>query len=715
MKNKYSIILVNLSNIFTWFFKKYKSYLKTEEMSELAVKKVVIILPILFFTVLSFAQKHIDFVDPFICTSDDHGQTDVAAAVPFGMIKPCPDTNPTGHSGYDYSANKILGFSQTRFSGTGCNGTGGNIRIFPFLQSKESIVPSEELFLKNSEKAIPGFYSVRFINGIEAALTANRQVAYYQFKYPQNGKAGISIDLNSSFTNNISEIHQLDNENILSGSISSSGVCGKGDYTFYYALFIKKSKMKIKDEASKLIFDFNVDTNEIISVYCALSVVSQENAKETLKKGIEIPFNIIKEKAYQSWSDFLDVVDVETSNDTFKRIFYTHLYHIAQSPFIINDENGQYRGDDGKLYQSHQPYFYGWSIWDTFRTKFPLLSFLFPKTYSQLIHSLKLLYIQGKNNWSSNGSPFLNIRTEHSAIVLLEAERKGLLPFSLEEIYPLIKKEIGELSFETPDKILESSYDFWALSEIAKDLGYSEDYKEYRIKAFQYQKIWNQYFNNMDESSDIMHHQGLYEGTLWQYRWFVPFDITGIQKIVGGKQIFEKQLDQFFSNNLFNIGNQPDIQVPYLYAYTSSPWKTQQVISQLLKEPTENWYGTHEKWKVPEIRKIFTDTPKGYISEMDDDAGTMSSWFIWSSIGLYPVFPGDTKLVITTPLFDKTTVNIGDKRLTIVASGLSDENKYIKNIKFNGIKLTSCFIDFNDLVKGGILKLEMGKKTSVGM
>jgi putative alpha-1,2-mannosidase len=180
--------------------------------------------------------------------------------------------------------------------------------------------------------------------------------------------------------------------------------------------------------------------------------------------------------------------------------------------------------------------------------------------------------------------------------------------------------------------------------------------------------------------------------------------------MIGGERKFERQLDYFFNHELFNIGNQPDIQVPYLYAYTNSPWKTQELVHRLLTQPTDNWYGTHDKWKVPEIRKIFTDAPDGFISEMDDDAGTMSSWYVWSALGLYPVFPGDSKMVISTPLFEKTTINFGDNTLVVEAQNLSATNKFIQKARFNDLELNSCFIDFNTLIKGGVLKLELGEK-----
>jgi putative alpha-1,2-mannosidase len=200
----------------------------------------------------------------------------------------------------------------------------------------------------------------------------------------------------------------------------------------------------------------------------------------------------------------------------------------------------------------------------------------------------------------------------------------------------------------------------------------------------------------------------LYEGTLWQYRWFVPFDIVGIQAMMGGKSEFENQLDYFFKNELFNIGNQPDIQVPYLYNYTNSPWKTQQLVDQLLNKETNNWYGTHEKFEKPIVKKIFTATPNGYIKEMDDDAGTMSSWYLWSSMGLYPIFPGSTQLALTAPQFDKITIATKEKPIEIITKGRTSNSIYIQKVTWNNEEINSSIIDFNLISKGGKLQFELG-------
>ncbi len=655
-------------------------------------------------------KQIVDYVDPFICTGSDHGQTDPAAAVPFGMAKPAPDTYPIGHSGYDYDADYILGFSNTRFSGVGCRGVGGNLRILPYLGPKSSH-PNPQIYKKETERAQPGYYAVELGNGIQCELTATRQVAFHKYTFPQSGSAGITVDLQSSLSKFYYEKHHLQKDGVLLGEVSGANVCDKGKYTFYFALATDSGNFDVEEEEAKVIFSFDVDLGQEVQVLCALSTVSSQNALKNLQRVRTMDFEEVKDQARQEWAKNLSVVKVHTENAEHKKLFYTHLYHVLQTPFQIQDGDGSFKGSDGEIHKTDRSnHYHGWSVWDTFRTKMPLLSLLYPEHYKDMVSSIGKLYQQGKPDWATEKEPFITVRTEHSSIVLLEALQKGLLPFDLKSIYPKLLEEAKKLPFKTPDNVLESSYDLWALSQIARELGKKEDYGIYLKKALQYQNTWKDKFRNMGDNSDIMHGDGLYEGTLWQYRWLVPYDIKGIQKMLGGKKVFEEQLDYFFDNELFTIGNQPDIQVPYLYVYTRSPWKTQKLVNRLMTEKTNNWYGTHEKWKTPSTRKIFQATPHGYIREMDDDAGTMSAWFVCSAMGLYPVFPGSTQLALTAPLFEKIAIKTPGQPLQIMTNGFSEENIFIQKVTWNGDEINSSLIDFNLISRGGVLQFELGNK-----
>ncbi|UJH68580.1 GH92 family glycosyl hydrolase [Allomuricauda sp. SCSIO 65647] len=654
--------------------------------------------------------QNVDYVDPFICTGSDHGQTDPAAGVPFGMAKPAPDSHPLGHSGYNFDADEILGFSNTRFSGVGCRGVGGNLRILPYIGSS-SPYPNPRAYKKETERAQAGYYTVELEDGIRCEFTATRQVAFHRYTFPKSETVGLTIDLTSSLSKFYHEKHHIQENGVIMGEISGANVCDKGKYTFYYALATSLKNFNIEEKDGKIFFSFKTPEENEVRVLCAISTVSAQSALKNLQQFHDKSFEEVKRQAHEEWANILSVVEVEGENNVHKKLFYTHLYHVLQTPFQIQDEDGSFRGSDGKIYGTDRAdHYHGWSIWDTFRTKLPLLSLLYPEYYKDMVSAIGKLYQQGKPDWATEKEPFLTVRTEHSGIVVLEAHKKGLLPFSLESIYPHLKEEARQLPFETPDNVLESSYDLWALSQVAREIGKGKEYRKYQKKAINYRKTWKEKFLTMDENSDIMHGDGLYEGTLWQYRWLVPYDIKGIQKLLGGKKVFEEQLDYFFDNELFNIGNQPDIQVPYLYVYTRSPWKTQKLVNRLMTKKTNNWYGTHEKWKTPSTRKIFQATPHGYIREMDDDAGTMSAWFVCSAIGLYPVFPGSTQLALTTPLFQKIAIKTPGKPLQIVTNGFSTENIFIQKVTWNGDEINSSLIDFNMISRGGVLQFELGNK-----
>ena len=190
-----------------------------------------------------------------------------------------------------------------------------------------------------------------------------------------------------------------------------------------------------------------------------------------------------------------------------------------------------------------------------------------------------------------------------------------------------------------------------------------------------------------------MHAQGLYEGTLWQYRWHVPFDIEGLVELTGGVDSFTNQLDYFFDNQLYNHGNQPDLHVPYLYMYSSKPKKADSLIQHILTKESYQWYGTHHKWKKLYVGKIYSATPKGYIPEMDDDDGTMASWYVQSSLGLYPLETGKGTYHIIEPIFDEIKIDVGDGNYFSIekkTSAISSE----KGIFFNRKSVSSKSLNY---------------------
>ncbi len=662
------------------------------------------------YTSLSIAcaqEKLTSYIDPFIGTSDDHGQTDPSANIPFGMVKPGPDTKPAGQSGYNFRADAITGFSQTRVSGVGCKGAGGNLRILPFVNTAHTI----EKIDKNTEVAQAGYYSVQLTNGVKVEVTAGRTSAVYRFTYPKAKKAGLNLDLTSSLAKFHGEKHELINNHTIQGQVQSANTCDMGIYTLYYHIEIDKKEATVAENGGCVGWSFASTKNETVIVRIGLSTVSAFHAQENKKVETDAKtFDHLREAAVDSWERILNTVRIETPDEDLKKSFYTRMYHACQTPFDITDQAMQYRGSDGNIYHTGGSYYHGWSIWDTFRTKDPLMSILFPDRYKKMIGSLIKLYQQGKPDWATDTEPFPTVRTEHSIILLLDALQKGLVDkASVELVFHRILDEAERIPFDSPDKMLERCYDLWAVSQIAKELDLPALAEEFLKKSKEYRPVWTNKFKTMGASADIMHGDGLYEGTLWQYRWLVPHDPDWMIETIGSKEKTIAELDFFFRENLFNMGNQPDIHVPYLYYYLGQPWKAQKKVREILLEPTTNYYGTHDKWKTPYVGKIFKTTPDGYLKEMDDDAGTMSAWFVLSSIGLFPVCPGTPYFWISTPAFDGVSIKVGAGRsFDIQTTKNSSGDTYIQSVSLNGKLLDRSWLTYDEIMNGGKLDIRLG-------
>ncbi|MDQ3535106.1 MAG: glycoside hydrolase family 92 protein [Bacteroidota bacterium] len=408
------------------------------------------------------------------------------------------------------------------------------------------------------------------------------------------------------------------------------------------------------------------------------------------------------------WERKLSKIVVEGEEDN-KKLFYSNLYRAFQAPYNTTSSDGSYRGSDGKIYKADGFTFYqGWSIWDNFRTQLPLLTILEPEISLDICKSLVELYKQGKFRWASTTEPFPTVRTEHSSIVLLDAYKKGITNFNIEAAYHCMLQEVDSLPYASPDNILESSYDYWALSEIAGIIGKENDRKKFLEKANQYKKVWRDKFLVMDTNSDIMHGDGLYEGTLWQYRWFVTWDVPGLMELIGGEEEFVDQLTHFFEKDLYNHGNQPDIHAPFLFNFFDSPWKTQKWVNQILTKDMIQWYGTHDKWDEPYIGKIYKNSPQGYLFEMDEDMGTMSSWYVLSAIGIYPQNVGEPYYHLTSPIFNRLKIETSTNTwFEIQAPAFNDSNFYIDKAILNNTILEKNRISHKTLTEGGFLKLEL--------
>ncbi len=664
--------------------------------------KLALILILITSNISLSSQNCTNYVDLFMCTANDNGQLDPAATVPWGMIKLGPDTDPGNHSGYNYYSTKISGFSHNRIGGVGCSGAGGNLRILPGTGSITGISLS---FKKETEKAAPGYYSVEFENGITAKLTATNQTGFHRYMFPASDSAFLRFDLKSSFADFIAADYEQINERELVVTVSAKNVCNVGRYTVHYHIWCDKNLTAISENDLILTSYFKTMADEQIQLKVTVSPISRDDARAEWESGTrQLTFDQAKDRAAQRWEQLLSRIIVE-GKEEYKTLFYTHLYHTLLNPVQSENREHQFQGTDGNIHTADDYTHYDcWSMWDNFRNKFSLYAIIIPDVSRDIARSLVDLYRFGKPCWSGYYEPVPTVRTEHTVVTLLDLYRRGITDFDISPVYQKLCAEITNQFDKTPDKKLELCYDYWAMAQFAKILDKEDDYQLFMAKAQEYKPVWKKYFLTITDKSDIMHGDGLYEGTLWQYRWHVQFDVHGIIDMIGGKDKYVEQLSYFFDNYLYNHGNQPDIHVPFMFNFGDAPWLTQKWVNEILTKETDQYYGTHEKWDEPYTGRIYKADPEGYIPEMDDDEGTMSGWFVLSSMGMYPVLVGDPVFQMSTPIFEKIVFKLSDeKTFTILTEDFSDTSYYIKSATLSGEPFNQSYITHDQIVNGGTL------------
>jgi putative alpha-1,2-mannosidase len=575
---------------------------------------------------------------------------------------------------------------------------------------------SSVVYDKSTEKAEPGYYRVNFPDpSIRAELTATNGTGWQKFTFMDEGNGWIMIDLSASLEPLLKEEHRIAG-NVVEGSVQAPTNCknDNGVYKFWFNLEIDHAADSVVEKGSVIWYFFRAEKGTTVNVKTSISSISPARAgKDRLAEIGDADFETIRRRATERWDEKLGKIAV-TGNPEYVKLFYTHYYHSMLSPSDISSPSGNYRGSDSLQYLAKDYiHYHGWSVWDNFRTEFPLLTITEPEVMNDICRSLCDLYREGKLPLATRTEPFPTARTEHSLVVVLDCLSKGINRFDLESVYPLMVREAEQNPWSTPDKKLETAYDYWALSRIAKLLNKKEDAERFISMAAKYKEIWREKFLVMDDKSDIMHGDGLYEGTLWQYRWFVPYDMKGVMDMVGGKDVFTGQLQYFFDNNLYNHGNEPDIHVPFLFNMTDNPAASQKIVNQILTKEIRQNYGTHVKWKVPYNGRIYKNDPAGYMPEMDDDAGTMSAWYVLASMGIYPVCVGEPVYTLTAPIFSSVRIQLpGNKSFSILAKNLSEENFYIQRAVLNGKELKRSWITHQEITGGGTLEFFLGNTPS---
>lgn len=691
------------------------------------------------------------FVDPYI-GSDYHGHVFVGANVPFGAVQLGPN-NPTQGwdwcSGYHYSDSILIGFAHTHLSGTGI----GDLGDILFMPVSGDFVPSKNdkeqyswqaKYTHQNETVKPGYYSIDIEKyNIKAELTTSERVGFHKYNFKNEGNSKVVVDLKyGTGWDNLTkgEIKQAGN-NAIQGFRFSKG-WANDQRVFYHAEFSKDIKSFEIIKSDKNLGDITAiiefEGNGELMAKTAISPVSTEGAKNNMTAEIAgWDFDSTYKSANEKWNTELGKIKIETDDLAEKKTFYTALYHTMIAPSLFNDANGDYRGADHEVHQNpgHETYT-TFSLWDTYRAAHPLFTLVQPERVNDFVNTMLDIYDQqGKLPvWHLHGNETNTMVGYHAIPVIADAYLKGFTGFDAERAFAAMKsfamRDERGLDFvksqgfipadsgvESVARALEYAIDDWCISAMAKAMGKTED-AELFAKRSKYYKLY------FDESIKFMrgkmadgtwrtpfspifsqHREDDFcEGNSWQYTWLAPQDVEGLIEIHGGEKTFITKLDSLFSISSEQVegassdisgligqyahGNEPSHHTTYLYAYAGQQWKTAE--------------------KVREICTTFyTDQPDGLCG--NEDCGQMSAWYVFSSMGMYPVNPANGAYVFGSPLFNSAEIVLPEgKSFKIIAENNSKENLYIQSATLNGVAYTKTFITHKEIMNGGELVFKMG-------
>ncbi len=706
------------------------------------MKKIFLTAAVALATIFSVsAQDYTQYVNPFIGTGG-HGHVFLGANVPFGNIQAGPTQKKQGWdwcSGYHYSDSTVIGFGQMHLSGTGI-GDLGDVSLLPMTNPSQR----EVKFSHKAEYVRPGYYSVMLASGIRVELTATQRVAFHRYSFPADATKGyIALNLAQGigWDKMTSCKFKQESDKIITGFRLSEG-WAKDQRVYFVAEFSEPVQLEENERDTIGIFSV-ASTSQPLLVKVGISAVSVENARENLQQ--ELPgwnFASVVSKANADWNRELSKIAIKTQDERAKRIFYTALYHTMIAPSVFSDVNGEYRGADGKTHKGDFTDYTTFSLWDTYRAAFPLMTLIQPEMQRDLAETmLHIFKQQGKLPvWHLMGNETDCMVGNPGIPVLVDIALKG---FNVDKkaVFEAVKasamrdergmgllKKYGYIPCdldpekETVAKGLEYALADACIAKLAKQLGKTEDYKYFYKRSQSYRDFYfdkqtkfmrgvtsDHKFREPFDPFSTVHRQDDYtEGNAWQYVWLVPHDVHGLVAAFGGEKPFVSKLDSLFIVNgdmgadaspditgligQYAHGNEPSHHILYMYNYVGQPWKGADKIRYVLSN-------------------LYHDDFDGLSG--NEDVGQMSAWYILSSVGFYQVDPAGGRYVFGSPLFDEATLNVGNgKTFRVVAHNNSSENKYIQSAKLNGKPYTRSYIDFKDIVRGGTLEFVMGNKPS---
>lgn len=663
-------------------------------------------------------------------------------------------------SGYFYKDQYLYGFSHNHLHGTGAPDY-GNILVFPASTMTSEVTNRKKHFMpfsKLDEVAEPGYYAVTIQDPtVRAEFTATERCAYHRYTFSKEHETGtIVFNVASGLLNAKSGggfVQVLEDGFFLQGKNHNigefSGRYGGFEVFFIakfarqpqeYGVFVNEELMPHTDYTEAPYdnngfgawFSFDLSLGTDIEIKVCLSYCSVDGARLAMDWELaDASFHDIKNKASEAWEKELSKFEVFGGDDSTKRIFYTSVYHAFQMPTIWSDVDGCYRGFDGAVHSANGfVYYTDMSFWDTFRTLHPLLTLILPDRQRDMLKSLEMMLKQGGYvpKWPMGMGDSGSMIGQHGSSVVADSFLKGVQDFDVHALYHALK---AQADFPTPawgyggrdcfpwyvdpdygycpadkvdgsvSKTLEYAFNDYCLSRLAEELGYLEDAERFRARSKNYRSLWDAdtgFFRPRKEDGSFLtpfspdaweDNKAYVEGTAWQYLWFVPHDQQGLIALFGGHEPFVSKLEQFFSLAQENFtflaptpwyfhGNEPDLHAPFMFVDASKPTKT-------------------AKWASWVLRANYKDTWDGLVG--NDDAGTLSAWFVFVASGLYP-WVCSTGYYVFPPMFEKVIWHLpeGDLIVEKLARDEADLVPFWKNTK-----LQRWWIEHDELKKGGHL------------
>ena len=694
-------------------------------------KKTVFYILFLFFST-TFSQQLSEIVDTRIGTKGESlacGYSFIGATYPFGMVQFTPSF---------FSPQK--GFVVTQLSGAGCSNMGnfpvvpmaGNLKDSPF--NMNSLDPFESV-----NNASAGYLSVNSKDDITSRLTVTKRSAIAQFKFKNSKKGTIIIGsgVNSSDAKHIknSEIN-ITSSTTCVGFTEGGDFCGtETPYKVYFAAEFDRPANELgtwsgneltqslinKGKNSGAFFTFSTENNNEVNYRIAISFVSIENAKENLmSEKLNTSFDGYLTNTQNVWNKHLSKIKISTTNDDKKIQFYTNFYHSLIHPNIVSDINGDYMGADFIVYNNSngKEHYSSFSVWDTYRTQAQLLAMLFPKESSEMMQSLVNFAEQagGYGRWILANIETGIMQGDPTPILISNSFAFGAKDFDHKKAYKYMydgamvprlnsqKQEIRPYLTEYINNghtfasmMLEYTSSDFAIGQFAlQALNKKNDAKLFIDRSQNWNNIYNpkikwlnsKYPNNVWK--DITHDWR--EGTYKNYFWMVPYNLKGLINKIGGNEFAEKRLDTLFTrldakyeDDWFAAGNEPDFQVPWTYNWINKPNKTSQTISRILNEQ-------------------YNSSVSGLPG--NDDLGTMGAWYVFASIGLYPMIPGVGGFSINIPAFENISIDLPNNN-SLIIDKTGPDNFFIKSLSFDKTAHNSTWINWDKISKGGVLSFEI--------